>query len=85
MGKRKGRKKPLNTKKYTFVVAKSFQCPFCNHDKVVDCKIETAKSVANLECRVCGAGYQMVTNALTEPIDVYNAWIDECELENTED
>mmetsp|Transcript_18645 Transcript_18645/g.29230 ORF Transcript_18645/g.29230 Transcript_18645/m.29230 type:complete len:84 (-) Transcript_18645:206-457(-) len=82
MGKRKGRKKPVQTKKYNFEVPKVFQCPFCNHDKVVDCKIDGSKNLANLECRHCKASYQTITNPLTEPIDVYSEWIDECEAIN---
>mmetsp|Transcript_18294 Transcript_18294/g.51632 ORF Transcript_18294/g.51632 Transcript_18294/m.51632 type:complete len:86 (-) Transcript_18294:104-361(-) len=85
MGKRKSRKKPMPTKSRGFEVPKVFQCPFCNHDKSVECDIDVNKGLGRLECRVCGENYQMLTTALTEPIDIFSAWIDECEEANKDD
>ena len=38
--------------------------------------------VANIKCRVCLAKFQTEIHHLTEPIDVYCEWIDECEKVN---
>ena len=36
-------------------------------------------------CRICQESFSMTVNALSEPIDVYSEWIDECERVNTLD
>ena len=35
-----------------------------------------------IHCRVCNESYQTQINYLSEPIDVYSEWIDECERVN---
>ena len=35
-----------------------------------------------VSCSVCGASFEMAINPLTEAVDVYSAWIDECEEAN---
>ena len=35
--------------------------------------------VGSLECRLCGASYQMPIHHLHEPIDVFSEWLDDCE------
>lgn len=37
------------------------------------------RQVARISCRVCSEEYQTNTNFLSEPLDVYNEWIDACE------
>jgi len=78
MGRRKKSSKKV-IKKEKLKVATVFKCPFCAHDQSVECEIDREKNIGVVECRVCHVSYQMVTNALTEPIDVYHEWIDECE------
>lgn len=34
---------------------------------------------AEASCWVCEASYSTGANALTEPVDVYFEWVDECE------
>ncbi|XVF25723.1 hypothetical protein REPUB_Repub13aG0238400 [Reevesia pubescens] len=37
-------------------------------------------------CRICQESFSTVITALTEPIDIYSEWIDECErVNNLED
>ena len=35
--------------------------------------------VGKLDCRLCGASYQMPIHHLHEPIDVFSEWLDDCE------
>lgn len=35
-----------------------------------------------MRCRVCEAQYQMLITELTQPVDVYSEWVDECETQN---
>lgn len=35
--------------------------------------------VGSLDCRLCGASYQMPIHHLHEPIDVFSEWLDDCE------
>jgi len=81
MGRRKTRKAPVK-KKLRLEVPKSFDCPFCNHEKTVECKMDREKQIGQIRCSVCDASYQMLINFLSEPVDVYSEWIDQCEAEN---
>jgi len=81
MGKRKSSKKPTPKKKMS-PVPTTFDCPFCNHEKTVECKMDKEKWIGYIRCSVCDASYQMMTNYLSEPVDVYSEWLDKCEEEN---
>lgn len=81
MGRRKKSTKKIKVKKDT-TLDTVFKCPFCNHDKVVECTMNRKESTARLLCRMCDINYEMQINYLTEPIDVYTDWIDECEAVN---
>ena len=35
--------------------------------------------LGKLDCRLCGASYQMPIHHLHEPIDVFSEWLDDCE------
>ncbi|CAM9542960.1 unnamed protein product [Phaeothamnion confervicola] len=81
MGRRKASTKKISTKKKR-VLETIFKCPFCSHDKVVECKVNAKEKIGTLVCRRCEVKYSTVANYLTEPIDVYTEWIDACEAEN---
>ncbi|KAK9157353.1 hypothetical protein Scep_003927 [Stephania cephalantha] len=84
MGKRKSRSKPApkkRTDKLDFV----FNCPFCNHEKSVDCTFDKDNKLGTLSCRICQESYSTPINPLTEAIDVFSEWIDECERVNDND
>ncbi|CAM9540464.1 unnamed protein product [Discosporangium mesarthrocarpum] len=40
------------------------------------------EGTGRLMCRMCEVQYEMTINYLTEPIDIYTEWIDECEAVN---
>ena len=81
MGKRKTSHKVQ--KRPQLKLDKVFNCPFCNHSRTVEVLFERAKGKATISCRMCTANYVTLTNGtrytvLTEAIDVYSEWIDEC-------
>lgn len=49
--------------------------PFCFHR-------DKSRNSARIACRVCSEEYQTTINFLSEPIDVYNDWVDACEDAN---
>ena len=77
MGKRKSAKplRPKAKEKLDVV----FHCPFCNHSKCVETRLDRKRSLGTLFCRVCDANYAMKISVLTKPIDIYAEWIDRCE------
>ncbi|XXG60245.1 hypothetical protein AAC387_Pa04g2203 [Persea americana] len=42
----------------------------------------TGNKIAELSCGVCKESYNTLINNLTEAVDVYSEWIDECERAN---
>ncbi|GAA5991964.1 hypothetical protein JCM11641_002026 [Rhodosporidiobolus odoratus] len=83
MGKRKSSKKPQSRVK--LVLDKSFRCVFCAHQGSVTCKMDTKNHVGRLDCKDCNQTFTMDINHLSEPVDVYSAWIDACEAANPAD
>ncbi|CAN8245944.1 unnamed protein product [Cochlearia groenlandica] len=82
MGKRKSRAKPAPTKRMDKLDT-VFSCPFCNHGSSVECIIDMKNLLGKAECRICGESFSTTITALTEAIDIYSEWIDECERVNT--
>jgi transcription elongation factor Elf1 len=64
-------------------LAKRFKCPFCANDDTVECKMDFKLGIGSLNCRLCGASYQMPIHHLNEPIDVFSEWLDDCEAAAT--
>ncbi|CAM9341018.1 unnamed protein product [Choristocarpus tenellus] len=81
MGRRKKSTKKIVVKKNQ-KLSTVFKCPFCNHDSVVECTMNHKEGTGRLLCRMCEVQYEMTINYLTEPIDIYTEWIDECEAVN---
>ncbi|CAH9071579.1 unnamed protein product [Cuscuta epithymum] len=85
MGKRKSRAKPA-PKKRMDKLDTVFDCPFCCNVKSVECRIDMKSLIAEAHCSDCKESYSTTATALTEAIDVYSEWIDECErVNNLED
>ncbi|GAA5872448.1 hypothetical protein JCM8547_000927 [Rhodosporidiobolus lusitaniae] len=82
-GKRKSSKKPQTRIKQ--VLDKSFRCLFCSHQGSVTCKMDNKTKIGRLDCKDCGQTFTMDINHLSEPVDVYSAWIDACEEANPVD
>ncbi|GMJ12319.1 hypothetical protein HRI_004901100 [Hibiscus trionum] len=59
-----------------------FSCPFCNHGTDVECRIYTKNLIGETSCRICQESFSSVITSLTEPINIYSEWIDECERVN---
>ena len=81
MGKRKSSKRVQKSGRPK--LEKVFDCPFCNHNKTVEVEIRYREKKGSISCRVCGAAWGTVVNHLTEAIDLYSDWIDECERQNS--
>ena len=60
-------------------LAKRFKCPFCATEDAVECEMKLREGTGSLNCRMCGASFQMPIHHLHEPIDVFSEWLDECE------
>lgn len=43
---------------------------------------DKSRMSALIQCRVCSERFQTSINFLSEPVDVYNDWIDGCEATN---
>ena len=83
MGKRKSmNSKMASRKKPATKLETAFCCPFCNHPSSVECEIDLKLWVAQTVCDICKESYSTMAHALTEPIDIYSEWIDECEKAN---
>merc|ERR1712194_252889 len=78
MGRRKSAAKAPAKKKGP-KVSTIFDCPFCNSKSAVECNIDKKRMLGEVKCRICDAEYQLMTDYLTEPVDVFCAWIDHCE------
>uniref|UniRef100_A0AAV2LJ87 Transcription elongation factor 1 homolog n=1 Tax=Knipowitschia caucasica TaxID=637954 RepID=A0AAV2LJ87_KNICA len=59
-----------------------FTCPFCNHEKSCDVKMERTRNTGVISCTVCLEEFQTPITYLSEPVDVYSDWIDACEVAN---
>lgn len=82
MGKRKSSSKPP-PKKRQEKLNTVFSCPFCNHENSVECRMDRKNALGEVFCRICEEKYTTQIDTLSEPIDVYSDWIDECERANT--
>ncbi|KQK19538.1 transcription elongation factor 1 homolog [Brachypodium distachyon] len=83
MGKR-GSQKPAPKKKPQKLET-TFTCPFCQRADGVECSIDLKLRIAVATCWACEETYATKAHSLTEPLDVYSEWIDECEKANQED
>jgi len=82
MGKKKSKRKPPPKNRAIEPLDTLFNCPFCNHEKSCEVKLEKSKNTGQITCRVCMEAFQSHINYLSEAIDVYNDWIDACESAN---
>ncbi|XP_071146399.1 transcription elongation factor 1 homolog [Mytilus edulis] len=82
MGRRKKARKAPPKKKNVEPLDSQFNCPFCNHEKSCECKMDRERNTGMITCTVCLEAFQTTINYLSEPIDVYGDWIDACESAN---
>ncbi|KAG6577011.1 Transcription elongation factor 1-like protein, partial [Cucurbita argyrosperma subsp. sororia] len=48
----------------------------------VECRIDMKNLIGEASCGICQESFSTTVTALTEPIDIYSEWIDECERVN---
>ena len=82
MGRRKAKRKPPPKRKMTGPLDSLFTCPFCNHEKSCEVKMDKTHNTGTIVCQVCSEDFQTAINYLSEPVDVYSDWIDACEAAN---
>ncbi|TBT99158.1 Elf1-like transcription elongation factor [Hamiltosporidium tvaerminnensis] len=76
MGRKKTRRSQIKTKKRSDRMENRFNCPECNNESVVKCKIEKSSRLGYAYCTLCEASYKCSVNNLSHPVDVYSSWID---------
>lgn len=69
---RKAVKKPAAPKLET-----RFDCPVCNHENVVQCKLVSKTRRGMAFCSICESHFSCEVTALDKPVDVYYTWIDQ--------
>ena len=57
MGRRKSKRKPP-PKARNEPLDTLFNCPFCNHEKSCEVKMEKTKNTGNIKCMVCMEDFQ---------------------------
>lgn len=82
MGRRKSKRSGGPKRKNLVALDTLFDCPFCNHDHSCEVKMEKTKNTGRVQCSICNEAFQASINFLSEPVDVYNEWIDACEAAN---
>ncbi|XP_047122331.1 transcription elongation factor 1 homolog [Hydra vulgaris] len=82
MGRRRAKRKAPQKKKILGTLENQFNCPFCNHEKSCDVKMDKQRNVGHISCRVCLEDFQTPITYLSEPVDVFGDWIDACEEAN---
>ena len=81
MGRRKS-KRQAPARRNMLVLDQIFDCPFCNHEKSCDVNMDKERNTGRVQCTKCFEDFQAKINFLSEPIDVFNEWIDACEAAN---
>uniref|UniRef100_A0A3Q3GQC6 Transcription elongation factor 1 homolog n=1 Tax=Kryptolebias marmoratus TaxID=37003 RepID=A0A3Q3GQC6_KRYMA len=71
MGRRKSKRKPPPKKKMTGDLESQFTCPFCNHEKSCDVKMERSRNTGIISCSVCLEEFQTPITCilLSAPVD----------------
>ena len=80
MGKRSSAKPP--PKKARAKLDTTFNCPFCNSNKTVSVTFDRDMGRATAKCTSCPQRFDTNCTPLTDAIDVYHDWIDNCEEAN---
>ncbi|KAJ2848598.1 hypothetical protein IWW36_003209 [Coemansia brasiliensis] len=80
MGKRKSARKARP--KLKVKTDSVFQCLQCNHEGAVWVRMDKARNVGILQCKVCSISFESGINHLSEPVDVYSDWVDACDRVN---
>ena len=80
MGGKKSSAKPAPKVKPK--LATQFNCPFYSHSDSIEVKMDRKGQVGSLKCRVCQADFEMRITSLSQPVDVFAEWIDQCDALN---
>ncbi|EGD78115.1 hypothetical protein PTSG_08993 [Salpingoeca rosetta] len=81
MGRRKS-KQVAPKKRGGGRLPKIFACPFCKHEKSCHVEMLRSEGIGRISCKNCTEHFEVPINALSEPVDVFTEWIDECDRAN---
>ncbi|OHT14033.1 hypothetical protein TRFO_15691 [Tritrichomonas foetus] len=85
MGKRKKSGKKVTVQKRVYKIPKFFECPFCGRKDGIKISINQKEKRATLLCRSCAVKEEDIEcTPLTEPIDIYDDWMDRAREINAE-
>ncbi|CAI8012862.1 Transcription elongation factor 1 homolog [Geodia barretti] len=62
MGRRKSKRKAPPKKRMTGPLDTQFTCPFCNHEKSCEVKLDRQRNTGLITCRVCLEDFQTPIN-----------------------
>ena len=82
MGRRRSKRKPPPKRKLLEPLPTTFTCPFCNSENSCEVNLDFGARIGIIKCNICEEGTQVTINYLTEPLDVYDEWIDMCDEAN---
>uniref|UniRef100_A0A2I3GML0 Transcription elongation factor 1 homolog n=1 Tax=Nomascus leucogenys TaxID=61853 RepID=A0A2I3GML0_NOMLE len=74
MGRRKSKRKPPPKKKMTGTLETQFTCPFCNHEKSCDVKMDRARNTGVISCTVCLEEFQTPITSSAHPLLSVMSW-----------
>ncbi|UYV67132.1 ELOF1 [Cordylochernes scorpioides] len=75
MGRRRSKRKPPPKKKAIEPLETLFNCPFCNHEKSCEVKMDRQRNTGKISCRVCLEDFQTNINCIL----VFNGMLDLCQ------
>uniref|UniRef100_A0A8C9LQX2 Transcription elongation factor 1 homolog n=1 Tax=Piliocolobus tephrosceles TaxID=591936 RepID=A0A8C9LQX2_9PRIM len=75
MGRRKSKRKPPPKKKMTGTLETQFTCPFCNHEKSCDVKMDRARNTGVISCTVCLEEFQTPITSSAHPLLSVMSWV----------
>ncbi|KAI3389394.1 hypothetical protein SNEBB_001023 [Seison nebaliae] len=82
MARKKSKRKPAPKPRMTSNLPVKFSCPFCFEEDSCNTTLDKKSMVGFIECQTCRINYKVAIHSLSEPIDVYNEWIDKCDTTN---
>ncbi|KAI8350482.1 transcription elongation factor Elf1 like-domain-containing protein [Mortierella sp. GBAus27b] len=64
-------------------LTKVFDCLLCAQEQTVRCILDYDHFVGSLHCEKCQVRFSCPINAISHDVDVYHAWLDSLEDENS--
>ncbi len=72
MGRRKSKRGPGPKRKALQPLETMFNCPFCNHEKSCEVKMEKTRNTGRIQCNVCMEDFQVRQTPREAHLEVSN-------------